>query len=122
MLSAIGLALLALAQARVAGVALAVFTSTSIGQALVTRAIAVAAMIVAFATAWYGSRRAIRWMQSGGPALLAVSSIAAMVAHSAAGHAAAGRWPVMSTVAVHTAHIAAAGVWLGGLADRKSVV
>jgi copper transport protein len=116
MLSAIGLVLLAVAQARVAGVAIAVLTSTSIGQALVTRAIAVAAMIAAAAIAWYGSRRASLWMQAGGLALLAVAAIAAMVAHSAAGHAAAGRWPVMSTVAFHTVHIAAASVWLGGLA------
>jgi copper transport protein len=116
MLSAVGVALLAVAQARVAGVGLAVLTSTSIGQALVTRAMSVAAMLVAFAIAWYASRRAMRRMQSTGVVLIAAAAVAAMVAHSAAGHAAAGRWPVMSTVAFHTVHIAAASVWLGGLA------
>ncbi len=38
------------------------------------------------------------------------------MAHVAAGHAAAGRWPTITTVGAQFVHFAAVGVWLGGLA------
>jgi copper transport protein len=115
-LSALGLALLAVAQARVAGVGLGALASTAIGQALGARAIAVATMTGGLAMVRSGSGKQFSRLHSSGVAIIAVASVAAMVVHSEAGHAAAGRWPVPSTVAFQTVHMAAAGVWLGGLA------
>ena len=47
---------------------------------------------------------------------LALTSLAAVVVHSASGHAAAGRWPVAANVSFQAVHTAAIGAWLGGLA------
>jgi copper transport protein len=49
-------------------------------------------------------------------AAAALASLAAIVAHVAAGHAAAGSWPSLVAIAAQSAHFAAAGVWFGGLA------
>ena len=112
--AAAGLALLAFAQMRVAGVGFEQLGTTAIGEALIQRASAVGIMAASLATAWVGRRR--RYAGAFAIAILAAASMAAIVAHAAAGHAAAGRWPVTSTVTVQSVHIAAAGVWLGGLA------
>jgi methionine-rich copper-binding protein CopC/putative copper export protein len=114
--AAVGLVLLAIAQMRVAGVGAAQLAATTVGAALIDRAVAVAVMAAAVALSWHGVRRSHGVLRAAGITMVAAASIAAIVAHAAAGHAAAGRWPVPSTVALQAVHIAAAGVWLGGLA------
>ncbi len=47
---------------------------------------------------------------------MAGGTVAGVVAHVAAGHAGAGSWPTAIAVGSQSAHFAAAGVWLGGLA------
>ena len=112
----IGLAMLAVAQVRVAGVDISALAGTTIGRALAWRlfalVVAAAAIVVAVQGKRAGHARLVR-MALGGVALAALGAI---VAHSAAGHAAAGRWPAGATIAIQIAHIAAAGIWLGGLA------
>lgn len=112
--TAAGLALLAVAQMRVAGVGFEQLGATAIGEALSQRAAAVVFMAASLAAAWFGRRQ--RYVSAFAIAILSAASMAAIVAHAAAGHAAAGRWPVASTVTAQSVHIAAAGVWLGGLA------
>ena len=115
LISIIGLILLAIAQVRVSGVGGSELAGTAIGRALLWRLAALAIAGVAMAIAAYGRRIAsprTERMAMGG---LALATLAVIVVHSAAGHAAAGRWPPFPTIAIHVAHIAAAGVWLGGL-------
>jgi copper transport protein len=115
-LAAGGLMLLVVAQLQVAQVSVAQMWATTVGGALIDRTAAVAVMTAGLMLARHGQRRGHRIASATGVVVLAVATLAAMVAHGAAGHAAAGRWPVPTTVAVHVGHIAAGGIWLGGLA------
>lgn len=109
--SVLGLLLLAAAQRRTAGSSLAELLDSSVGHALLWRALALAVAGAALLVAWRaprGRRPAL--------AFAALASLAAIVAHVAAGHAAAGSWPSLIAIAAQSAHFAAAGVWFGGLA------
>ncbi len=117
-LAAIGLAGLLEAQRRSAGASLGELLDSDVGRALVQRALAVAAAGLALALAW-------RWRVDARPprrvafalAAVATATGAAMAAHVAAGHAAAGTWPGAIAVGSQWLHFAAAGVWAGGLAS-----
>ncbi len=110
-----GLVLLTVAQVQVSGVGVSELTGTSIGRALWWRLVTLVVAGAAIAVAAYGRRidsaRTARMAMGG----VALATLASIVVHSAAGHAAAGRWPLVPTIAIQVAHIAVAGVWLGGL-------
>lgn len=109
--AAVGLVLLAEAQRVSAGSSIGELLGSSVGEALLWRAAALAAAGLALLAAWRlpGSRR---------PALLAaaLAGLGLVVAHVEAGHAAAGGWPATVAISVQVVHFAAAGVWFGGLA------
>lgn len=107
----VGLLLLAEAQRRTAGSSLGELLDSAVGRALLWRALALAGAGLALLVAWRAPRA--RRLVLGAAALAA---LAAIVAHVAAGHAAAGSWPSIVAIAAQSAHFAAAGVWLGGLA------
>ncbi|HEV7769335.1 MAG TPA: copper resistance protein CopC [Solirubrobacterales bacterium] len=109
--SAVGLLLLADAQRRAAGSSLGGLLDTSVGHALIWRALAIGG-----AGAGLLFARRVPRLRRLGFALAAGASLVAIVVHVAAGHAAAGAWPSLITVAAQSAHFAAAGVWFGGLA------
>jgi copper transport protein len=108
--AALGLVVLAVAQQRAAGVGFGELVGTSVGRALLLRTAGLVATGVAAAIAV----RSARWRRVALGAT-AVAAALAMLAHSAAGHAASGsfRW---AKVTAQWAHFAGAGVWLGGLA------
>lgn len=108
-LAALGLLLLAEAQRRAADSSLTDLLKTPVGEALIWRALALAAAVVALFVA-HRSKRAIAL------AAAAVAAVAAIVVHVASGHAAAGSWASGLTVTAQSVHFAAAGVWFGGLA------
>jgi copper transport protein len=88
------------------------FLQTPTGRALVWRS---AALLVAGAALVLVSRRPRRLQAS--VVGVAVGTLAAIAAHAAAGHAAADRgWRFAAMVVSQWAHIAAASVWIGGLA------
>lgn len=107
----LGLAVLAVAQQRASGVGFAEFLPTTPGRALLYRAgaIALAGTGLLAAALWPRSRRAL---------LLAAGVAAAggMLAHVAAGHAAARGDLAWAKVGAQWLHFVAVGVWLGGLA------
>ncbi|MBZ5559903.1 MAG: copper resistance protein CopC/CopD [Acidobacteriia bacterium] len=112
-LSVCGLVLLADAQRRAAAAPLGALLKTTVGQALVWRAVAIGAAggaLLLVPRAHF--RRAAM-------AAVALAAMAAVAVHVAAGHAAAGsRWlPSVppSAVIAQWAHFAAAGIWIGGL-------
>jgi copper transport protein len=107
---AVGLAGLAVAQQRAAGVGFGALLGTSVGRALLLRAAALAAAGAAAGVAML-SPRWRRWALGAA----AIAAAMAMLAHSAAGHAASGSF-LWAKVTSQWAHFAAAGVWLGGLA------
>jgi copper transport protein len=111
LLAVAGLVLLAAAQRRNAGVSAAALWHTAIGRALLARGLALAAAGGALFAA--GSSRA----RTRRLAMLAavISAVSAMAVHSAAGHAAAVTRMPAAHVAAQWAHIAAVGLWLGGL-------
>lgn len=109
LLAVAGLVLLAEAQRRSAGVTLGALLDTSVGDALVGRAAAIAAAGVALLLAFAVAGRVAL-------GLTAAAALTAIVVHVAAGHAAAGSWSSAVTVTAQSAHFAAAGVWFGGLA------
>jgi copper transport protein len=125
-LSIAGLALLVVAQRRTAGTSLGDLLSTPVGEALAWRALALAVAGAALLAARNALRRsaAIDESEDAGSSRLeraalvgvAVAALGCIVAHVAAGHAAAGSWPSAITVVAQAAHFAAAGVWFGGLA------
>jgi copper transport protein len=106
-----GLLLLAVAQRDTAGSSIAELLDTSVGEALIWRAVAIAAAGLALLVAW-------RRPQVRRPAFAAAAlgALAAVAVHVGAGHAAAGGWSTALTVTTQVAHFAAAGVWFGGLA------
>lgn len=111
-----GLALLAGAQSRVAGVELLELSGTAIGRALGWRLVALVVAGCGILLAVVARRAGRLQAARAGSALAALATLAAMVAHATAGHASAGRWPVMPTVAFQVIHFGAAGIWIGGLA------
>lgn len=109
--SAAGWAVLGLAQQRGSGAGWGEFLPTTVGRALLYRggAIVLAGTFLFAAARWPASRRR---------ALLLAGAAAAgaMLAHVAAGHAAARGDLAWAKVAAQWVHFLAAGVWLGGLA------
>ncbi len=105
-----GLIVFALAQKASAGVPLSKLLSTPLGRALLERAVGIGVATIAVAAGIVSSaRRRIAWDVAG------VAAAATMFVHAAAGHAAAGG-AVWFKVPEHFAHVAAASVWIGGLA------
>jgi copper transport protein len=109
--SLVGLALLVEAQRRTAGSSLGELLGTSVGQGLIWRAAALAAAGLALLLAWRRPR-----LRRAALGAAAVAALVAIVAHVAAGHAAAGNWPAAIAIAAQSAHFAAAAIWFGGLA------
>ncbi|MFL5845004.1 MAG: copper resistance protein CopC [Solirubrobacteraceae bacterium] len=110
--AALGLGLLVDAQRRTAGVGLGDLLDTSLGSALMWRAAALAAAA--------GGLLLAHTVRPGRPRSLALAgasaaTVAAIAGHVAAGHAAAGGWAAGVTVTAQVVHVAAAGIWLGGL-------
>jgi copper transport protein len=113
LLATSGLVLLALAQGRAAQTDLPRLIETAVGRALLWRSLGVVGMLLGLiAIRATGPTSALR---RAGAWLFGLSAIACVAVHAHAGHAAAGRWPVMSTVIIHSTHIVAASAWLGGL-------
>jgi copper transport protein len=112
LLAVVGLLLLAEAQRREAGTSIAGLLHTPVGRLLVWRAVAIGAAGAALLVASRARGRRRRWAMVG----VVLATLAAIAVHVAAGHAAAGPWPHAVSLAVQSAHVAAAGLWLGGLA------
>jgi copper transport protein len=106
-----GLGLLAEAQRRTASSSYATLFETSIGHALIWRAVALLTAGVALAAAWRAPR-----LRRAALLAAALATLAVIAVHVHAGHAAAGPWSSVLTVSAQVAHFAAAGVWFGGLA------
>lgn len=106
-----GLVILAFAQQRASGVGFSEFLPTNVGRSLLYRAgaLAVAEAGLLAARLWTGSRRRALL-------LAGIGAAAAMLAHVAAGHAAARGDLAWAKVGAQWIHLLAAGVWLGGLA------
>lgn len=107
----VGLALLAEAQRRAAGSSIADLLGTPVGEALLRRALG----LLLAGLSLLAARRAPR-LRRGALALGAAAVVGVVVAHVEAGHAAAGSWSTGIAVSAQSAHVLAAGVWLGGLA------
>jgi len=110
-LAVAGLLLLAEAQRRNAATSFAHLLVTSVGKALIWRALA----ILIAGGALLAARRAQPQARHVAMAAVALGAMAAIAIHVASGHAAAGRWPLV-TISAQWAHFGAAGIWLGGLA------
>jgi copper transport protein len=110
--AALGLLLLARAQWSAAGAGLGDVLSTSIGRALVLRALGLGLAGAGLAIAWkaMGSGRRLGYI------LTLTGAGAAMLAHVSAGHAAAGTSLGSIEVVAQWVHFVAVAVWLGGLA------
>jgi copper transport protein len=108
-ISVVGLVVLGLAQWRSAEVPFGLFLPTSVGRALLIRAGAIA--IAGAALLASASPKARRWALG----IAGVAAAGAMLAHVAAGHAAA-RGLTLPKVLAQWVHFTAAAVWLGGLA------
>ena len=106
-----GLLLLAEAQRRNANSSLAALMRSSVGHALIWRAVGLAGVGAALLLAARATRvRRAAFLIAG------VAALATVVVHVANGHAAAaGSWPSAVTVIAQSAHFALAGVWIGGL-------
>ena len=111
-LSAAGVVLLEEAQQRSANTSFSGLLGTAVGRSLGWRALAVGVAGLGLMLV----RHRNRWVRACGMPFAAAGAFAAIGVHVAAGHAAAGSWPVAITIAAQWAHFAAAGVWLGGLA------
>ncbi len=109
--SFVGVLLLAEAQRIAAGSSFSALFDTSVGRALIWRAVAVLAAGAALLLAWRLPALR-RWAMLAA----ALAALAAVSVHVGAGHAAAGAWPSSLTILAQVAHFAAAGVWFGGLA------
>ncbi len=109
--SMVGLIVLAAAQQRGSGVGFGEFLPTTPGRALLYRggAIALAGTGLLAASRWPGSRRAALLLTGAGAA-------GAVLAHVAAGHAAARGDLAWAKLITQWVHVVAVGVWLGGLA------
>ena len=111
MVTLIGLAVFAFAQISNASVSMTALASTTIGRALLWRALAIVtaglALLVARARpARYGEACAVA----------AIAAVVTVAIHSAAGHAATSSgWQLAGRVVAQWIHVVALGVWLGGL-------
>ena len=107
----VGLVVLAVAQQRASGVGFGEFLPTTPGRALLFRAgaIALAGTGLTAARLWGASSR-------GALLLVGVAAAGAILAHVAAGHAAARGDLAWAKVVAQWIHFVAVGVWLGGLA------
>ena len=102
-----GLVLLAEAQRRAADVGIGTLLGTRVGNALIVRAVALVVAAVAVLVAGARARVAM--------SVAAVAAQGAMLAHVAAGHASAdASWSWMK-IGAQWIHVAAIGVWIGGL-------
>jgi copper transport protein len=110
LVAAVGLTGLALAQRGAAGVSLGDLAATEIGRALLWRTVG---LVVAGGFVLMALRRG-RWR---GPALLGagIATAAVMFVHVEAGHASAAGTLRWGQVAAQWVHVAAVGIWLGGL-------
>ncbi|HWX91469.1 MAG TPA: copper resistance protein CopC [Terriglobales bacterium] len=111
-LAVAGLLFLAEAQRRNAATSFAHLLVTSVGKALIWRALA---LLIAGGALLMTRRAPQPQARRAAMAAVALSALAVMAVHVASGHAAAGRWPLVS-ISTQWAHFGAAGVWLGGLA------
>jgi copper transport protein len=111
-ISVVGLVLLAVAQRSNAAASLSELMRTSVGHALVWRAVGIATIGAALLIARLGPSVARRLAMT----CAAVAAIAVMGVHVAAGHAAGGGTKNWASIATQWAHFAAMGIWLGGLA------
>lgn len=107
----VGIVLLAGAQRRTAGSSLGELLDTSVGEALIWRAVALLFAGVALLVA-----RRRPHARRGALGAAGLAGLAAVAVHVDAGHAAAGGWSSGFSVTTQVAHFAAAGVWFGGLA------
>jgi copper transport protein len=109
--AAVGLVVLAFAQQRASGAGFSDFLPTNVGRSLLYRAgaLAVAGAGLLAARLWEGPRRRALL-------LAGIGGAGAMLAHVAAGHAAARGDLALGKVAAQWIHFLAASVWLGGLA------
>jgi copper transport protein len=109
--SAAGLVVLAVAQQRSSGVGFSEFLPTTPGRALLFRAgaIVLAGTCLLAARLWRDSSR-------GAFLLAGIAAAGAILAHVAAGHAAARGDLAWAKVLAQWIHFVAVGVWLGGLA------
>jgi copper transport protein len=107
-----GLAILIVAQWRAGDAELRALIGTSIGRAWMARTAGIAVALVGVAVSTLRTNEAVRQL---GAIVIWLAACGAIAVHGFAGHAAAGRLPVASTVIVHAIHVAAAGMWIGGL-------
>lgn len=110
-LAVVGLLLLAEAERADAGTSFGGLLGSSVGEALIWRAVGLGAAAVALLVAWRRPRA-----RRAGLALASAAALGTVVAHVTAGHADAGGWSTAISVSAQVAHFAAAGIWLGGLA------
>lgn len=110
--SAAGLVLFGEAQRRAAGVGIGDLASTAVGRALAWRGAAILASGVALAVVVRTGRRA----RAAAMWAAGLAAAGAMLAHVSAGHAAAAESLRWARVGAQWAHVAGAGVWIGGLA------
>lgn len=110
LIALVGVVLLTIAQRRTADATLGDLLRTPVGDALVQRAVVLLVTGSSLLVAW--RRPSVRRPALG---VAGVGALAAVAVHVAAGHAAAGTWSTALTVAVQVVHVAAAGLWFGGL-------
>ena len=116
LLAAAGLVLLVVAQQRNGATSLSGLLMTPIGRALLWRASMMAAAGIALAVAHAALRRARYGVRTTAMAVVGVAALAAIAVHVGAGHAAADpRQPLLEAV-LQWCHVAASGIWIGGLA------
>lgn len=109
----VGIGLLAVVQGRSAGVPLQALLQTSIGKALIWRAVALSVAGVSLVV----SQSASSGVRHAATVAAVLAALVCAGVHVAAGHAAApGLLPPVVTVLLQWLHFAAVGVWLGGLA------
>ncbi|MGH9140698.1 MAG: copper resistance protein CopC, partial [Thermoanaerobaculia bacterium] len=111
-LATLGLALLATAQRNSASASWAALVKTSVGHALIWRAVALGAAGLALLCVRLAPVR----FRATATSVVALAALTSMAVHVSNGHAAAGgRWPPLAAVAVQWMHFAAVGLWVGGL-------
>ncbi len=115
LVSACGVALLAIAQQRAAGAPFMLFLESAVGRALVWRAAAVATAALATTVA-VAAGPARQRLRLGAMATAGVATATAMAVHVNAGHAGAAQENIVGRAAAQWLHFAATGVWIGGLA------
>jgi putative copper export protein len=108
--ASLGLVLFGDAQLRTAGMTVGELLSTSIGQALLWRAAALALAGMALLVARSSAARRVAMLT------VFVAALVSMAVHAVAGHSAAVERLPAAAIGLQWVHFAAAGVWVGGLA------